>query len=76
MCRRIAACLSLLAFAACLIVGAAAGNSFSTAVGRALLAMAGTFVIGLIVGAMGEKMIDENVRGEEEKLRNPASDDR
>jgi hypothetical protein len=47
-----------------------AGNTFVTTVARALLAMAGTFVIGLIVGLMGEKMLDENLRSEAEKLKN------
>jgi len=35
---------------------------------RALLAMAGTYVIGLIVGAMGQKMIEENVKAAQKKL--------
>ena len=62
--------MGLIAFAVCLIVGAFhAGNSFTTTVSRALVAMAGTYVIGLVLGFMGQKMLDENVKAEEEKLR-------
>jgi len=68
---RIAACLSLIAFAVCLLVGGiGAGNPFSTAVLRALLAMAFTYIIGLIAGLMAQRMLDDNLKFEEEKLRN------
>lgn len=71
MIHRIAASLALIAFAVCLVVGGIqAGNSFATTVGRGLVAMAGTYVIGLIVGRMGQKMLEENLRAEEERLRN------
>lgn len=76
MACRIAASLAMIAFAVCLAVGAAVGNTFTTTVLRALLAMAGTFVIGLIVGAMGQKMIEENLCDQEKKLREPAQEDR
>jgi putative Mn2+ efflux pump MntP len=69
MSRRIAACLSLLVFATCLVAGIAAGNTFATTVWRAMLAMAATFVIGLVLGVMGQRMIDENLRPREEKLK-------
>jgi hypothetical protein len=59
---RLAAILALLVFAVCLLVGGLeTGNTFTTTVGRALAAMVGTFVIGLIIGSMGQKMIDENL---------------
>jgi NhaP-type Na+/H+ or K+/H+ antiporter len=68
---RLAACMALIAFSLCLVVGAfSAGNSFSTVVLRAMAAMAGTFVIGLVLGLMGRRMLEENIRGEAEKLRN------
>lgn len=68
MSNRIAATLALVAFAMCLLIGIQAGNSFATTIQRALAAMGGTYVIGLILGAMGQRMIDENVKTEEEKL--------
>ena len=69
--QRIAASLALIAFVVCLLIGGLeADNTFATTVGRALVAMAGTFVVGLVLGAMAQKMIDENLKKEEEKLKN------
>jgi hypothetical protein len=59
--RRLAACVSLVVFAVCLLAGARAGNSFSTTVWRAVMAMGGTVVVGLIVGSMAQAMVEENV---------------
>ena len=61
MVRRIAAVMALVAFATCLVAGIGADNTFATAVSRALAAMAGTFVVGLVVGAMAQRMLDENL---------------
>ncbi len=69
--RRIAATLSLIVFADCLLIGAfEANNSFSTTVQRALVAMMVTLIVGLVVGAMAQKMLDENLKPQEEKLEN------
>jgi hypothetical protein len=69
--QRLAAVLAMLAFAVCLLIGGIeADNPFTTTVVRALVAMVGTFVIGLIVGVMGQKMIDENLNAAKEKLLN------
>ena len=70
MTQRIAAAMSLVVFLVCLLSGASAGNPFGTVVTRALLAMLGTLVIGLIVGAMAQRMLDENLKLEEEKMKN------
>ena len=60
--RRLAGTLSLIVFAVCLVIGGLqAGNPFGTTVMRALAAMAGTFVIGLVVGVMAEIMLKESV---------------
>lgn len=68
--QRIAACMALIAFSLCLVVGVfSAGNSFSTIILRAMAAMAGTYVIGLVLGLMGRRMLEENVRDAAEKLR-------
>ena len=49
--RRIAAVLALIAFSFTLVIGGLqTDNSFSTTVLRALAAMGGTFVLGLIAG--------------------------
>jgi NhaP-type Na+/H+ or K+/H+ antiporter len=70
MASRIAASMALLAFAVCLVVGGIkADNSFATTVERAVTAMLATLVIGLVVGVMARKMLDENLKSEEEKLK-------
>ncbi len=83
MAIRLAAILALLVFAVCLVVGGIeTGNTFTTTVSRALAAMAGTFVVGLIIGSMGQKMIDENltaltrepVESKELKGKKPSND--
>jgi len=67
---RIASVLALIAFAACIVIGGlGAGNTFGTTVLRALLAMACTYVIGLLIGIAAQKMLEENLKVEEEKLR-------
>ena len=53
--------MSLVAFAVCVLMGLRAGNTFSTILTNALLAMAGTFAVGLVVGLMAQKMLDENL---------------
>jgi hypothetical protein len=74
---RMAATLSLIVFALCLVVGGLrAGNPFGTTVLRALAAMAGTFVVGLVVGVMAQVMLKESIpapsssAGEVGKLKN------
>jgi hypothetical protein len=59
----------------CLVVGGIqADNPFTTAVSRALVAMMGTMVVGLIVGWMAQKMLDENVKAAEGKIKKISSD--
>ena len=68
--QRIAASLALIAFALCLLVGVQADNPFSTTLLRAMFALAGTYAVGLVLGAVAQKMLDENVKAEEQKLKN------
>jgi hypothetical protein len=81
MIQRIACSMAFLVFALCLVVGGIqADNSFATTVGRAVVAMLATLVIGLILGAMARKMLDENLESEAEKIKKssspPATNDR
>jgi len=69
MANRLAGCCALVVFAFCLILGLRADNTFSTTVTRALIAMGGTFVLGLLIGWIAQKMLDENIKVEEEKLK-------
>lgn len=65
--------MALTVFALCLVIGGVqADNTFATTVTRALTAMACTFVIGLVLGAMAQRMLEENLSGEQKKSRNPS----
>lgn len=70
--QRLAGCMALVAFMFCVIAGINVGNPFGTVVTRALLAMLATFVIGLVIGSMAQKMLDENIKFEEQKAKNDA----
>lgn len=59
--RRLAVAVALLVFALCLICGIGAGNDFAETVTRALKGMFCTLLVGLVVGAMAQKMLNENV---------------
>ncbi len=61
MVRRMAATMALVAFALCIVAGYQAENPFSTIVSKAMLALVVTFVVGLVVGTMAQKMLDENM---------------
>ena len=61
MTRRIAASMSLVAFAVCIVTGMQAQNPFTTVVSNALVALAVTFIVGLVLGTMAQKMLDENL---------------
>jgi len=81
MVNRMAGVTALLVFVVCLVVGGlGADNTFSTTVERALTAMAVTLVIGLILGAMARRMLEENVKMQAEKIKknwtNPGPSDR
>jgi len=71
--KRIAAICSLLAFSLSVIVGIEAGNSFATTVQRALIAMVGTLVIGLVIGTMLHRMIEENLQNELKRIQSLSS---
>jgi hypothetical protein len=71
MTRRIAASMALVAFVVCILVGLQADNTFSTIVGKALLAMATTFILGLVIGTMAQKMLDENLAARTPAETNP-----
>jgi NhaP-type Na+/H+ or K+/H+ antiporter len=70
--NRLAAVCALTVFAFCLAMGVRAQNTFSTTVSRALVAMGGTFVVGLALGWVAQRMLDENVNTEERRLKDPS----
>jgi hypothetical protein len=67
MVRRVAGSLALIVFAVCLMAGLNAGNPASTILGNALLAMGAAFAVGLVVGAMAQRMLSDNVAAEAAK---------
>ena len=67
MVRKTAAALALVMFAVCVAAGLGAGNTFSTVLTNALLGMGAALVVGLLVGAMAQKMLDENLAAEAKK---------
>ena len=67
MTRRIAATLALIVFALCLVMGIVAENDLGTTLSRGLKAMFATFFIGLALGAMAQRMLDENLSDLEKK---------
>ena len=67
MVRKIAGGLALVMFAVCVGAGLSAGNTFSTILTNALLGMGAAFGVGLVVGAMAQKMLDESLAAEAKK---------
>ena len=67
--KRLAAISALLVFALCLLLGMGGNNTFTTTVTRALVAMTSTFALGLVIGGAAQKMLDENLQSEEQKLK-------
>ena len=65
--RRLAVVIALVVFAVSILSGMVAENTFAETLRRALIGMFGTLVIGLIVGSMAQKMLDENARQLEKK---------
>lgn len=59
--RVIASSFSLVSFAAALFVGAAAGNPLTTVLLRALFVMIGCYAIGLIIGAVAQRTVQQHV---------------
>ena len=70
MARKIATASALLVFAVSILLGMAAENTFTTTVSRALQGMAITFVVGMVIGAMAERMVQENLSRTSGKNKN------
>lgn len=73
MLRRIAVALALTAFALCLVMGIMAENDIGTSIWRGLQAMFVTFFVALILGAMAERMLNENLSAYEKNAENSQS---
>ena len=71
--RVIATCFALVSFAAAILVGIWAENPATTILGRALLVMLTCWVIGLGVGSVMMRSIDEHIA--RYKQQHPMPDD-
>jgi hypothetical protein len=60
MVRVSGACLGLFAFAVTILTGLAAGNPATTTLSRALWAMGAFFLLGLVLGYVALRVIDEH----------------
>jgi hypothetical protein len=69
----IATCFALIGFAAAVVVGFAAGNQSMTILVRALGAFFACLVVGLIVGNIAQRAVEQNI--EAYKLANPIPSD-
>lgn len=65
----IATCSGLVAFAAALVLGWAAGNEASEILKRAILALAACWLVGWIVGAVAQRAVQDRI--DEYKRQNP-----
>jgi Na+/H+-dicarboxylate symporter len=69
--QRLAAAISLVVFAMCVLIGGfQADNTFGTTVSRALVAMIATFIIALVVGYMAQCMLEENLKQQAKERKN------
>ena len=68
----IGACLGLAGFAVAILAGLAADNPSDQILTRALLSMLGCQLIGLAIGAVAERTIDERL--EAHRASNPMDD--
>lgn len=60
--------MALVAFATCLVMGIVVENPFSTVIMRAIGAMIVTLIVGLIIGAMAQKMLEEGSTGKNKEI--------
>ncbi len=57
----VASCLALIGFAAAILAGLSVDNPASTTISRALVAMFVCYIIGLAVGAVAQRAVQEHV---------------
>jgi hypothetical protein len=57
----IGGCIGLCGFAVALLAGLSAGNALDVILSRALVALAGCVVLGLVVGLLGERAVRQHI---------------
>lgn len=63
--KLVASCFAMTAFAVAIIAGLAAGNGPGAVLVRALLAMIGCYVIGLIIGMVCQSVLVQHMAAEQ-----------
>jgi hypothetical protein len=66
---RIAASFSMLVFAITVVNGIRAGNAFTTTIWLGLKGLVLAYILGLLVGWIAQRMLNENLKHEEERIR-------
>ena len=73
--RAIAGCFSLAAFAVAVIAGLAAGNTATSILVRALIAMLVCYPVGLLIGLVCRRVLEEHIKSQDgatpEAVRSP-----
>ncbi|MCH6552037.1 MAG: hypothetical protein IH804_08495 [Planctomycetes bacterium] len=69
----IGACFSLAAFAVAILAGLVSGNGVTSILVRAVLAMIVCYPVGLIIGLVCQRVVDDQVAGYREA--NPIADE-
>lgn len=59
--RVIATCFALVSFAAALLIGLHSGNSAGVLIWRATLVMVVCWIVGRVVGAVAQRVVDEHI---------------
>ena len=60
--RAVAGCFALAAFAVAVVAGLAGGNTTASILVRALIAMAVCYPVGLIIGLMCQRVVEEHAK--------------
>jgi tetrahydromethanopterin S-methyltransferase subunit C len=68
----IAGCLALAAFAVAVVAGLATSNAASTVLMRAIIAMIACYPIGLAIGLIAQRVVQDQIRAVQQA--NPAPD--
>ena len=62
--RAVAGCFALAAFAVAVVAGLAGGNTTASILVRALIAMAVCYPVGLVIGLMCQRVVEEHARNQ------------
>jgi hypothetical protein len=70
----LASCFALVCFAAAVVVGLAAGNPPVTVLWRSILVMGGAWLVGLAVGALFQRTLEEHIEAHQHQHPMPGEE--